>query len=103
MPGKVRLEPELVLAAAAELELLAQRLQAEVALLAPTTRVLPSGADEVSNLASGYFNRQAGTFEPAALRGIAELHNAASVLRNQVAQYVGHDFASAGSIGSIDV
>lgn len=103
MPGKVRLEPEFVLAAAAELELLADRLQAEVALHAPVTHVLPSGAEEVSGLAAGYFNRTAASFEPVAVRGIAELHNAAAVLRNQVANYVGHDIVNAASLGTIDV
>ncbi|KAA0024695.1 PE family protein [Antrihabitans cavernicola] len=103
MPGLVRVEPEMVLAAATELELLADRLQVAVSLNAPVTHVIPSGAEEVSGLAAGYFNRTAASFEPAALRGIAELHNAAAVLRNHVAQYIGHDVTNAGSLGSIEV
>lgn len=54
--------PEALVAAAVELDALAARLEAAVALNSAAIRVLPSGSEEVSLHAAGYFNTVASTF-----------------------------------------
>ncbi|WP_227997891.1 PE family protein [Nocardia australiensis] len=91
MVGLVNITPEVVLAAAAELDLLAERLAGAAALTAPATHVLPSGADEVSLMAAQHFNKAAITHDQAVAQGILELHHAAATLRMQLATHVGED------------
>ena len=97
MVGNVLVVPEVILAAATELDLLATRLEAAQALSAPATHVLPAGSEEVSWLSSGYFNRAASTFEPASAKGIAELRLAAETLRTQLAGYIAQDTVNAAA------
>ncbi|TSE00783.1 PE family protein [Skermania sp. ID1734] len=101
MPGHVLVIPEVVLAAAAELEALAERLTAAASMATPATHVLPSGSEEVSALAAGFFNRAAATHETAIAHGIAELQHAAATLRAQAAEYVAHDAVHATSLGAV--
>ncbi|MFC8047704.1 PE domain-containing protein [Nocardia sp. NPDC057353] len=101
MVGHVLMSPEAVLLAAAELDLLAERLAAAAAVTAPATHVLPSGAEEVSLLAANHFNRAAGTHDHAVAQGILELHHAAAVLRSQLAAQVGQDVVQAAALGTI--
>lgn len=91
MPGHVFVVPDTLIAAAAELDAVAARLESAVALNGPALRVAPSGSEEVSQLAASYFNRLADTFEPAAAEGIAELREAARTLRQQAATYQTED------------
>ncbi|MBF6214215.1 PE family protein [Nocardia puris] len=101
MVGHVSITPELVLAAAAELDLLADRLAAAAAVTGPATHVLPSGADEVSLLAAQHFNRAAGTHDHAVAQGILELHHAANVLRFQLATNVAEDIAKSAVMNAV--
>ncbi|WP_305093387.1 PE domain-containing protein [Prescottella sp. R16] len=87
MPDHVFVDPDVLVAAAAELDALAVRLQTVVAAATPALTVPPSGSEEVSVLAAGYFNRLAESFGPAAARGIEELTAAAATLRAQAAAY----------------
>ncbi|MEU4597901.1 PE family protein [Nocardia sp. NPDC023988] len=103
MVGHVLVTPEIILAAAAELDLLAERLAAAAALAGPTTHVLPSGAEEVSLLAASHFNRAAGTHDGAIAQGILELHHAAATLRSQLVTHVGEDIARAATINAVQV
>ncbi|MFC4376599.1 PE family protein [Nocardia halotolerans] len=103
MVGHVLVTPEIVLAAAAELDLLAERLAAAATLAGPTTHVLPSGAEEVSLLAASHFNRAAGTHDGAIAQGILELHHAAATLRSQLATHVGEDLVRAATINAVQV
>ncbi|MEV0682363.1 PE family protein [Nocardia sp. NPDC050378] len=103
MVGHVLIAPEIVLAAAAELDLLAERLAAAAALAGPTTHVLPSGAEEVSLLAASHFNRAAGTHDGAIAQGILELHHAAATLRSQLVTNIGEDIAQGAAISAVQV
>lgn len=102
MPGYVVVLPEVLLSAAAELDALAVRLQAAAAVNSPITHVAPSGSEEVSFLAAGFFNRAAATHDTAVAQGILELTHAANTLRSQVAQYVASDAAHAASLGAVN-
>jgi PE family len=95
--------PEIVLAAAAELDLLADRLAGVAATTGPATHVIPSGTEEVSILAATHFNQVATLQHQALGKGILELRNAANTLRTHVAQYLGQDLANAATIGTIPV
>lgn len=92
--------PEAVLAAAAELDLLADRLAGVAALSGPATHVAPSGVDEVSLMAAGHFNRAAATHDGAVAQGILELHHAAATLRIQLANYLAEDAVRGAAIAA---
>lgn len=87
MSDHVYVDPDVLLAAAGEIEALVTRLQTSLAVHSPALNVAPSGAEEVSVLAAGYFNRLSGSFGAAAGRGIEELIAAAAMLRAQAAAY----------------
>ncbi|MFE3100244.1 PE domain-containing protein [Nocardia tengchongensis] len=101
MVGHVLVQPEVILAAAMELDLLAERLAA--AATAPATHVLPSGTEEVSFLAAAHFNTAALTHDRSVAQGILELHHAAATLRSQLAQYLAQDAMWAAGIAAIQV
>jgi hypothetical protein len=103
MVGNVLVQPEVILAAAAELDLLAERLAGTATLSGPVTHVLPSGAEEVSLMAANHFNQAAVTHDNSIAQGILELHHAAAMLRQQVAQYAAQDAAHAAGIAAIQV
>jgi len=96
----VAVVPEVVLAAAAELDALAARLEATAGLSGPLTHVAPAGTEEVSVLSASYFNRAAATHDTAIAKTIAELHFAANTLRMNVAGYVGQDLTNAVSVAA---
>ncbi|MFI9405683.1 PE domain-containing protein [Nocardia sp. NPDC052316] len=101
MVGHVLVQPEVVLAAAAELDLLAERLAAAAALTAPATHVVPSGIDEVSLHAANHLNKGAATHDQAVAQGILELHHAAATLRSQLVTHVGEDVVRAGALNIV--
>lgn len=101
MVGLVSVQPEVVLAASAELDLLAERLAAAAALGGPATHVVPSGAEEVSLLAANHFNQGAMTHDQSVAQGILELHHAAAILRQQVASYLAQDAVNAAGSAAI--
>lgn len=87
MSDHVYVDPDVLLAAAGEIEVLVTRLQTSLAVHSPALDVAPSGAEEVSVLAAGYFNRLSSSFGTAVGRGIEELTAAAAMLRAQAAAY----------------
>ena len=99
----VLVDPAVILAAATELDLLAERLAAVGAGAIPVTHVAPSGGEEVSLLAAGFFNRAAGTFEFAHAKGILQLHHAAARLRLQLAEYIAQDALRAGVMNAVEI
>ncbi|NKY49937.1 PE family protein [Nocardia vermiculata] len=101
MVGLVSVQPEVVLAASAELDLLAERLAAAAALGGPATHVIPSGAEEVSLLAANHFNQGAISHDHSVAQGILELHHAAAILRQQLASYIAQDGVSAATTALI--
>lgn len=103
MVGLVNVQPEVILAAAAELDSLAERLTAASAFSGPATHIVPSGTEEVSFLAANHFNQAAVTHDQSAAQGILELHHAAATLRQQLAQYLAQDGARAAGIAGIQV
>lgn len=96
MIGNVDVTPEIILVAATELDLVAERLVGAAGLSAPATHILPSGADEASLLAAEHMNRAAGTHDHAVAQCALELHHCAATLRTQLAQYLAEDAVSAG-------
>ena len=100
MLDHVRVEPDVLFAAAAEFDALAARLQATLTSATSALNVAPSGSEEVSLLAAGYFNRLAGSFGPAAARGIEELVAAAAMLRAQAIAYQDQDHAFGASLAT---
>lgn len=100
MSDHVFVDPDVLLAAAADLDALAARLQTTVAAATPALHVAPSGAEEVSVLAAGYFNRLAGSLGPAVARGVDELAAAAAMLRAQAAAYRDGDHALGASLAA---
>ncbi|MFC4124038.1 PE family protein [Nocardia rhizosphaerae] len=103
MVGHVLISPEIVLAASAELDLLAERLAAAAALAGPTTHVLPSGAEEVSLLAAGHFNHAAATHDSSVAQAILELHHAAATLRAQLGTNIVEESVRAAAISAIQI
>ncbi|MFI5778532.1 PE family protein [Nocardia sp. NPDC051570] len=101
MVGLVNVSPEIVLAAAAELDLLAERLAVASGLSGPATHVLPSGAEEVSLLAANHFNQAALSHDRAVAQGILELNHAAMTLRQQLAQFIADDIGNAAGVAVI--
>ncbi|WP_072691372.1 PE domain-containing protein [Rhodococcus marinonascens] len=99
MPA-LHVAPEALIAAAAELDALAIRLEASVALNSAAIQVLPSGSDEVSRHAARYFNTVAGSFSPAVAQGIREMHETANTLRAQAALYASEDLALGASLAA---
>ncbi|RVW02136.1 PE domain-containing protein [Rhodococcus xishaensis] len=100
MSDHVFVDPDVLLAAAAELDALAIRLQTTMAAASPALNVAPSGSEEVSVLAASYFNRLASSFGPAATRGIEELTAAAAMLRAQAAAYSNEDHALGATLAA---
>lgn len=100
MPA-LNVNPEALIAAAAELDLLAGRLQASVSANSAAIHVIPSGTEEVSLFAARYFNTVTNTFLPAISQGIAEMQATAATLRQQAATYVAQDLAGGASFDVI--
>ncbi|MEU4314785.1 PE family protein [Nocardia sp. NPDC024068] len=96
MIGNVDVTPELILAAAVELDLLADRLSGVAAATVPATYVAPSGADEASLHGAMHMNKGAATHQTSLAQAVLELHHTAAILRTQLAQYLAQDAASAG-------
>ncbi|QCQ93171.1 PE domain-containing protein [Rhodococcus sp. SGAir0479] len=98
MSDHVFVDPDVLSTAAAELDALAARLRTTIAVAAPALNVAPAGAEEVSVLAAGYFNRLAGGLGTAADRCIEELIAAAATLRAQAAAYRDEDHTLGASL-----
>lgn len=103
MVGHVLISPEAILAAAAELDLVAERLAAASMITAPATHVIPSGAEEVSLVSAGHFNQGAMSHDHAIAQGILELHHAAQTLRLQLAQHIAGDVVRAVGVNAIQI
>ncbi|NKY47162.1 PE family protein [Nocardia cerradoensis] len=101
MVGLLGVQPEVVLAASAELDLLAERLTAAAALSGPATHVVPAGAEEVSVAAATHLNEGALSHDRAAAQAILELHHAAAILRQQLASYLAEDAINAAGTAAI--
>lgn len=100
MSGHILVQPEALHAAAAELDAAAARLESCLSVNGVALRPPPSGADEVSLLAAGFFASLADGFVPAALASIAELHEAAATLRVQAAGYADGDRVFGGALAA---
>lgn len=98
MPNHVLVIPEVLLTAAAQFDAVADHLEATVNIHSPLLTVYPSGREEVSASTSRSFNAVADGFRPAAAKGIAELREAAIVLRAQAKDYSETDTAFGDSL-----
>ncbi|WP_330252273.1 PE family protein [Nocardia sp. NBC_00565] len=83
----VLFDPAAARDAAARLDGLAARLEAELREGSPALTVPPSGADEVSVRASQTMNDVAASYGDSAAAGIVELRKLAATLRSQAAQF----------------
>ncbi|WP_028475998.1 PE domain-containing protein [Nocardia sp. CNY236] len=101
MAGHVLIAPDTILAAATELDLVAERLAAVAAATAPATHVVPAGAEEVSRLSARHLNTGATSHDRAIAQAILECHHAAATLRAQVTQHVAGDMARAADVIAI--
>ncbi|AHH14920.1 PE family protein [Nocardia nova] len=101
MVGLLGVQPEVVLAASAELDLLAERLAAASALSGPATHVIPAGAEEVSAMAATHLNEGALSHDRAVAQAILELHHAAAILRTQLASFIADDAIEAAGTAAI--
>ncbi|MEV5647901.1 PE family protein [Nocardia sp. NPDC052254] len=101
MVGLLGVQPEVVLAASAELDLLAERLAAASALSGPATHVVPAGAEEVSLMAATHLNEGAFSHDRAVAQAILELHHAAAILRQQLATFIADDAIQAAATAAI--
>ncbi len=95
MVGLLGVQPEVVLAAAAELDLVAERLAAAAALSGPATHVIPAGAEEVSTMAAAHLNEGALSHDHTTAQAVLELNHAAAILRQQLASFVAEDVLNA--------
>ena len=93
--------PPVVLAAAGELDNLADRLTTAGTTCVAPTHVAPAGAEEVSLLSAEHFNRLAAVHETVLSDAVAKLRQAALVLRAQAGSYVVADAGNADAVGHI--
>ncbi|TQF74785.1 PE family protein [Rhodococcus spelaei] len=100
MPGHVYVSPDALISAAAQLEALADRLEAAVHVNGPALHMAPAGTEEVSTMAAGFFNSVADSFLPSAATGITELRTAAATLRKHAAEYQGLDHSFGASLAA---
>ena len=101
MVGLLGVQPEVVLAASAELDLLAERLAAASALSSPATHVIPAGAEEVSTMAAAHLNEGAFSHDHTVAQAILELNHAAAILRQQLATFIADDAIHAAATAAI--
>ncbi|MGY4102264.1 PE family protein [Nocardia sp. R16R-3T] len=83
----VLFDPAAAKDAAARLDGLAARLEAELREGSPALTVRPAGADEVSGRAAQTMNDVAASYGQSAAAGIVELRKLAATLRAQAAQF----------------
>ncbi|WP_433195514.1 PE family protein [Nocardia sp. CA-107356] len=83
----VLFDPAAARDAAARLDGLAARLEAEFAEGSPALTVPPAGVDEVSMRAAQTMNDVAGSYGQSAAAGIVELRKLAATLRSQATQF----------------
>lgn len=100
MSGHVFVSSDALIAAAADLEAVAARLETTVTAHGPALHMPSAGTEEVSVTAAAYFNSVADGFLPAAATGIAQLRAAAATLRAQAAGYRELDDAVGASLGA---
>ncbi|MBY6539095.1 PE domain-containing protein [Rhodococcus sp. BP-349] len=101
MPGHVLVDPEALLAAAAELDAAALHLASSLTSVSVALRPPPAGSDEVSALAARYFWSTAQSLDASTSAAVSELHETAAALRVQAAAYreVDSSFSTALSAG----
>ncbi len=94
-------EPAAMVAAAAELDAVAEGIDAARHTHAPVLHAAPAGAEEVSLTVSRNQHVVADSFDVAAAAGAAELRRAAQALRMQAAAYASSDGAAASAVGAL--
>lgn len=97
----IGVSPALILAASVQLDLVAERLEAALAASQVAVNIIPSGAEEVSIQSAFHFNRGAGTHTVTTQKGIEQLHLAAQLLREHLAEYVAQDALHAAMLNVI--
>ncbi|WP_248499635.1 PE domain-containing protein [Tomitella gaofuii] len=99
--GMVVVEPAAMVAAAVELDAVAEGIDAARHTHAPALHAAPAGAEEVSLTVSRNQHVVADSFDVAAAAGAAELRRAAQALRMQAAAYASSDGAAASAVGAL--
>ncbi|MFI6870196.1 PE family protein [Nocardia sp. NPDC050406] len=89
--GSVRFDAAEALAAAADLEALADSLAAALSAETPALSVPAAGADEVSLRAADTLTAVGASFVSQAPVGVDELRKLAAALRNQASNFAQHE------------
>ncbi|QDQ99395.1 PE domain-containing protein [Tomitella fengzijianii] len=97
----VVVEPAAMVAAAAELDAVAEGIDAARRTHSPALHAAPAGAEEVSLAVSRNQHAVADSFDVAAATGAHELRRAAQALRLQAAAYGTSDGAAASAVGAL--
>lgn len=95
----VYVNPAALVAAAVQLDGIADQISAARAAHSPTTHVIPAALEEVSRSVSRNQHLVADSFDVAAETGAHELRRAAELLRAQAASYLQHDLATMAALG----
>ena len=96
----VYVNPAALIAAAAQLDGIAEQISVARAAHSPTVHVMPAALEEVSRSVSRNQHQVADSFDVAAEAGAHELRRAAELLRASAASYLQHDMAT---IAALDV
>ncbi|MFI1915037.1 PE domain-containing protein [Nocardia sp. NPDC020380] len=85
--GTVRFDPTTVRSAAADLDALADRLEAALSFESPTLSPQAAGTDEVSTTAATTLHTVAASFVAQSGLGVDELRKLAAVVRDQATTF----------------
>lgn len=99
--GMVYAEPAVMVAVAAQLEGIADRMNAAQQAHSLVVHAGPAGAEEVSLTVSRNQHVVADSFDVAATTGAAQLRRAAESLRMQAGAYVSTDAATASVVAPL--
>lgn len=97
----VYVNPAALIAAAAQLDAIAEQISVARAAHSPPAHAIPAALEEVSRMVSRNQHQIADSFDVAAETGAHELRRAADALRAQAAAYAQQEIATAAAIHAI--
>lgn len=101
--GQLLVTHEMIIAAAGELDLAADRLAAILTAASPETHVIPSGSDAVSTTIAGQMNIAASTHHTSSWPGVEYMHRAADTLRKHAAEFAAGDAIHAAEVAAAGI
>ncbi len=94
----VYVSPAALVAAAAQLDGIAEQINLARAAHSPPAHAMPAALEEVSQMVSRNQHQVADSFDIAADTGVRELHRAAELLRVQAAAYTQQEIITSAAI-----